>query len=167
MKSIRQYLEENVKKYSFRLRCLDKIPDELMDRLELSLKKYDIESMSNGKKTIIHRPRGFGDVGPREVFTYDFSIKVPATTANLRDDIAQILGRSLDEVILNNMIDEKELWDEDDKDVKNKKYKSILADDSYSEDEKVDNKKYHGDGFIKKFLKDREKDKDKHIEEFK
>ena len=80
MKSLAQYLAESEKTYEFRLRSLNEISDECMDRVESHMKKYNMESMSAPKKTIMHKPRGFGDVGAREIYTYDIKTKLPATT---------------------------------------------------------------------------------------
>ena len=71
MKSLAQYLAESEKSYKFRLRSLKEISDEHMDRIESHMKKYNMESMSAFKKTIMQpKPRGFGDVGPNEAVSY-------------------------------------------------------------------------------------------------
>jgi len=78
MKSLKQYLAESEKTYEFRLRSLNEISDEHMDRIENHMKKYNMESMGAPKKTIMHKPRGFADVGAQEVYVYDFATKLPA-----------------------------------------------------------------------------------------
>ena len=75
MKSLKQYLAESEKSYKFRLRSLKEISDEHMDRIESHMKKYNMESMSAFKKTIMQsKPRGFGDVGPNEVYISDMEL---------------------------------------------------------------------------------------------
>ncbi len=80
MKSLKQYLAESEKTYKFRLRSINEISDEHMDKIESHMKKYNMESMSAFKKTIMQsKPRGFGDVGPNEVYISDMELKLPAT----------------------------------------------------------------------------------------
>ena len=43
MKSLKQYLAESEKSYKFRLRSLDEISDEHMDKIESHMKKYNME----------------------------------------------------------------------------------------------------------------------------
>ena len=111
MKSLKQYLAESEKTYEFRLRSLNEISDEHMDRIEAHMKKYNMESMSSPKKTIMHKPRGFADVGAQEVYMYDFSTKLPATPHTLHEEIAGICGISLGQLIVNNMNEAEELWE--------------------------------------------------------
>ena len=53
MKSLKQYLAESEKTYEFRLRSLNEISDEHMDRIEAHMKKYNMESMGAPKKTLL------------------------------------------------------------------------------------------------------------------
>ena len=92
MKSLKQYLAESEKSYKFRLRSINEISDEHMDRIESHMKKYNMESMSAFKKTIMQsKPRGFGDVGPNEVYISDMELKLPATPIALQEEICKII----------------------------------------------------------------------------
>ena len=86
MKSLKQYLAESEKTYEFRLRSLNEISDVHMDRIESHMKKYNMESMGSPKKTIMHIPRGFGDVGPREIYMYDIKTKIKIPGIALRKE---------------------------------------------------------------------------------
>ena len=85
MKSLKQYLAESEKTYKFRLRSINEISDEHMDKIESHMKKYNMESMSAFKKTIMQsKPRGFGDVA-NEVYISDMELKLPTKCTTRRN----------------------------------------------------------------------------------
>jgi len=113
-----------------------------------------MESMSAPKKTIMHKPRGFADVGAQEVYMYDFTTKLPATPNSLHEEIASICGCSLGSMIVNNMNEAEELWDVADDSDDDEEAKSVLADADYSEAEKINTEDYYGDAYNQKMIKD-------------
>tara|TARA_B100000497_G_C7607528_1_gene364824 strand:+ start:605 stop:1099 length:495 start_codon:yes stop_codon:yes gene_type:complete len=152
MKSLKQYLVESEKTYSFRLRSLNEISDEHMDRIEAHMAKYNMESMGSPNKTIMHKPRGFADVGAQEVYMYDFTTKLPATPNSLHEEIAGICGCSLGSMFVNNMNEAEELWEvAEDSD---EEATSVLADADYSEAEKINPEDHYGDKFNEKLVND-------------
>jgi len=151
MKSLAQYLTESEKTYEFRLRSLNEISDECMDRVESHMKKYNMESIGSPKKTVMHKPRGFGDVGAREIYTYDIKTKLPATTNAIQEEIAGICGVSLGEMIVNSMNEAEELWEAEEE--SDEEAKSVLADADYSEAEKVKVEDHFGDAYNEKMVK--------------
>jgi hypothetical protein len=152
MKSLKQYLAESEKTYEFRLRSLNEISDEHMDRIENHMKKYNMESMGAPKKTIMHKPRGFADVGAQEVYIYDFATKLPATPNTLHEEIASICGCSLGNMVVNNMNEAEELWEIEEE--SDEEAKSVLADADYSEAEKIVPTDHYGDAYNDKMVKD-------------
>ena len=152
MKSLAQYLAESEKTYEFRLRSLNEISDECMDRVESHMKKYNMESMGAPKKTIMHKPRGFADVGAQEVYIYDFATKLPATPHTLHEEIAGICGISLGSMVINNMNEAEELWEVEEE--SDEEAKSVLADADYSEAEKIKPEDHYGDKYNEKMVKD-------------
>ena len=157
MKSLKQYLAESEKSYKFRLRSINEISDEHMDRIESHMKKYNMESMSAFKKTIMQpKPRGFGDVGPNEVYISDIELKLPATPNALQEEICRIVGCGMGSIIVNNMNESEELWD-DMEETTDEEPKSVLADAEYSDAEKVDHSENYGNEFVDKFVKEQPK----------
>lgn len=152
MKSLKQYLAESDKTYEFRLRSLHEISDEHMDRIESHMKKYNMESVGAPNKTIIHKPRGFGDVGAREVFMYDFKTKLPVTPNSLHEEIAGIVGCSLGMMIVNNMNEANELWEVEEE--SDDEATSLLADADYKEAVTIVSDDYTGDAYNAKMVKD-------------
>tara|TARA_B100001094_G_scaffold295635_1_gene317137 strand:+ start:4084 stop:4593 length:510 start_codon:yes stop_codon:yes gene_type:complete len=151
MKSLAQYLAESEKTYEFRLRSLDEISDDCMDRVESHMKKYSMESMGAPKKTIMHKPRGFGDVGAREIYTYDIKTKLPATTNAIQEEIASICGVSLGAMIVNNMNESEELWEVEEE--SDEEATSVLADAEYKDAEKIKVEDHYGDEYNAKMIK--------------
>jgi len=152
MKSLKQYLAESEKTYEFRLRSLNEISDEHMDRIENHMKKYNMESMGAPKKTIMHKPRGFADVGAQEVYIYDFATKLPATPHALHEEIASICGCSMGSMIVHNMKEAEELWEVEEE--SDEEATSVLADADYSEAEKINPEDHYGDKYNEKMVKD-------------
>lgn len=152
MKSLKQYLAESEKTYEFRLRSLNEISDDHMDRIEAHMKKYNMESMGAPKKTIMHKPRGFADVGAQEVYVYDFATKLPATPHTLHEEIASICGCSMGSMVVNNMNEAEELWEVEEE--SDEEAKSVLADADYSEAEKINPEDHYGDKYNEKMVKD-------------
>jgi hypothetical protein len=152
MKSLKQYLAESEKTYEFRLRSLNEISDEHMDRIENHMKKYNMESMGAPKKTIMHKPRGFAEVGAQEVYIYDFATKLPATPHALHEEIASICGCSMGSMIVHNMKEAEELWEVEEE--SDEEATSVLADADYSEAEKINPEDHYGDKYNEKMVKD-------------
>jgi hypothetical protein len=152
MKSLKQYLAESEKTYEFRLRSLNEISDEHMDRIEAHMKKYNMESMGAPKKTIMHKPRGFAEVGAQEVYIYDFATKLPATPHALHEEIASICGCSMGSMIVHNMKEAEELWEVEEE--SDEEATSVLADADYSEAEKINPEDHYGDKYNEKMVKD-------------
>ena len=55
MKSLKQYLAESEKTYNFRLRTVAEMSDDQLDKLEKHLARYNVESVSAPKTSIIQR----------------------------------------------------------------------------------------------------------------
>ena len=51
MKSLKSYLTESEQKYKFRIKMAEKFDDEIMNKLETVLEKYEVASISKPKKT--------------------------------------------------------------------------------------------------------------------
>lgn len=153
MKSLKHYLAENEKTYEFRLRSVVEMTNEQIDKLEMHMKKYNVESVSSPKKTIMQQtPRGFNaNLGPREVYITDISTKLPVTPATLKTEIIGICGISEGELIVNNKNEAEELWETEED--TNEEVSSVLADAEYKDSPKVDHSDYYGDGHIEKFVK--------------
>lgn len=160
MKSLKQYLAESEKTYEFKLRTVVEMSDEQLDKLERYLAKYNVESVSAPKKSILQKsPVGFGDYGPAEVHTLDIATRLAVTPHALHEEIARATGVPMgvirvhyasESVMLDEMEESEETQDEG---------KSLLADANYKEAEKVKAADHYGDAYNKKFVKNLPKSK--------
>jgi|TARA_X000000950_G_scaffold218249_1_gene262665 hypothetical protein len=80
MRKFVEYLTEAQKTYKFKVRVAGDLPEGFADRLESALTKYDIVSISAGKKTpISEKPLDFPQLQNMEVTHYDIEVNYPAT----------------------------------------------------------------------------------------
>lgn len=158
MKSLKQYLAESEKTYEFKVRTIAEMSDEQLDKLERFLAKYNVESVSAPRKSILQKsPAGFGDVGPSEVFTLDIATKLAVAPYTLHEEIARATGVPMGAFRVHykaegDLIEQEQEIQED-----NKESTSVLADPDYKDSDKIDHKDYYGDDFIKEFVKKQEK----------
>ena len=153
MKSLKQYLAESEKTYNFRLRTVAEMSDDQLDKLEKHLARYNVESVSEPKTSIIQRsPAGFGDIGPSAVSTLEIVTHLPCTPNVMQEEVAASTGISIGAIRVYNegeFIDEEE----DLENATDDESKSVLADADYSEAEKVEHKDNFGNEFVSNFVK--------------
>lgn len=94
MKSFQQYLTENKQTYKYRVRVANcDMTSDIVDRIELSLKKFDLVSMSKPKS---HPPEDrsyeFPDVGICEVHDFTVETNYPTNDAGIRAAVARAAG---------------------------------------------------------------------------
>jgi hypothetical protein len=88
MKTFTQILTESKKTYEFKIGLAGDMAEGFQDKLETALKKFDVVSMSNGKKTPIQeRPLDFPQLQNMEVTYYDAEVGYPTTPQVLQDYI--------------------------------------------------------------------------------
>ena len=153
MKSLKQYLAESEKTYNFRLRTVAAMSDEQLDKLESYLARYNVESVSSPRTSIIQKsPAGFGDIGPSAVTTLEIVTKLPSTPNVMQEEIAAATGIHIGAIRVYN---EGEFVEgiEDLEEEKTDEGKSVLADENYSDAEKVDHSDNYGNEFVAKFVK--------------
>ena len=92
MKSLKQYLTEAEKEYQYKIKFLDECTEEMQEKLEHVLSKYDLKNISAPKKSMFHKnPAGFTEAEAGEVHTIEATTKMPLPLL-VRDSIAQHCG---------------------------------------------------------------------------
>jgi|TARA_B110000908_G_scaffold163671_1_gene210516 hypothetical protein len=153
MKSLKQYLAESEKTYSFRVRTVAEMSDEQLDKLEQHLARYNVESVSAPKTSIIQKsPTGFGNIGPSAVTTIEIVQHLPSTPIAMQEEIAVATGVPLGAIRVYNEGDVTDI-EEELEDTAEPTGNSRLADADYSEAEKVDHKQHYGNEFVSNFVK--------------
>lgn len=85
MKSFTEILTESKKVYPFKIGIAGELPEGCEERLKTSLAKFDIKSMSKGKKTPIQeRPLDFPQLQNMEVTYYEVELNYPSTSQVLQ-----------------------------------------------------------------------------------
>ena len=153
MKSLKQYLAESEKTYKFKVQTVAHLTDEAMDKIEAYLARYNMESVSTPKTSIIQKsPAGFGNIGPSAVTTFEVELKLPTTPPALQEELANAANIHYGTIRVYN---EGEFVEgiEDLEEEKTDEGKSVLADENYSDAEKVDHSDNYGNEFVAKFVK--------------
>lgn len=89
MKSFVDHLVESEKRYEFKIRVAGELPEGFEDRLENNLKKYDLISLSQGKKTPIQEtPMHFPNLQNMEVTHFDAAVRYPTVAEHLKKYLA-------------------------------------------------------------------------------
>jgi len=154
MKSLAQYLAQSEKTYNFRLRTVAEMSDEQLDKLEKYLARYNVESVSAPKTSIIQKsPAGFGDIGPSAVTTIEIATKLPSTPNVMQEEIAAATGVHIGAIRVYNEGEFVEGIDDLEESDDSEEGKSVLADADYSDAEKVDHSDNYGNDFVEKFVK--------------
>lgn len=80
MRSFKDILTESKKTYKFLVRVAGDLPEGFAKQLETNLKKFDLVSVSSGKRTPIQeRPLDFPQLQNIEVHTFETEVKYPTT----------------------------------------------------------------------------------------
>src|SRR5210317_1452048 len=96
-----QLLTESKKTYEFKVGIAGTLDEGFTDSLETCLKKFDVNSVSNGKKTPIQeRPLDFPQLQNMEVTYYEVSLNYPTTRQVLEQYIPYCCDLPVSHVIV-------------------------------------------------------------------
>ncbi len=152
MKSLAQYIAESEKSYKFKVQTVAPMTEEAMDKIEAYLARYNVESVSAPKTSIIQKsPAGFGNIGPSAVTTFEVEVRLPTTPPALQEELANAANIHYGTIRVYNEGEFEEIHPLDEDDAE--EGKSVLADADYSESEKVDHSDNYGNDFVEKFVK--------------
>lgn len=80
MKTFAQFLTESEKTYKFFIRVAGEVPEGFEDKMEASLNKYEVKSLSSPKRTpISEKPLDFPQLQNMEVTHWEAELKYPTT----------------------------------------------------------------------------------------
>lgn len=149
MKSFTQYLTESKKSWKFKIKTIHELSDTQCDRIEAHLVKYDSKGLGAIKKSMLQStPRDFPSHRGYEVYTYEFTTNLVASGFQIQNEIQSMLG-------LRDGVLKVKSEHEPDSDIKEvKETESVLADEKYSEAEKVDSEEFYGDKYNTTFVQE-------------
>lgn len=113
MKTFTEILLESKKVYQFKIGYAGELPEGFEDSMESCLQKFEVTSMSAGKKTPIQeRPLDFPQLQNCEVTYWECDMSYPSTPQVLQEYIADCCGCSQSNFIVRNMNDPRENYQE-------------------------------------------------------
>lgn len=136
MKTLFEYVEQLTQKNEMRIKIACEITDEMMDKIERHLQKYDVEKVTAPSKTILQkRPMDFPNIEQAEIHIVDFTSTLPVSGDMVRNELAKLLGLPDGHIVVRGINDpreqEIEAAEQQDKDVK----KEAKLDKDYSKEE--------------------------------
>ncbi len=95
MKNFYEYLSSVKREYKYKLKLAIKVDDEIVDKVERVLKRYDVLEISKPKKSILQRNEiDFPDAGPVETWTISITTERPLVAQQLTNDLKKALNVS-------------------------------------------------------------------------
>jgi len=149
MKTLREYLSESKKIYSFKVKVAGDLPENFQENLKKSLDKYQIVTLEKMSTPVQESPMDFPELVNKEVTIFDLVVEYPITAPeisafikaqNISEECFRVRGSSEPSEIDQLLVDE----DAD----------ALLSDPYYKESAKVKHKDYFGDDFNRDFLKE-------------
>ena len=101
MKTLKEYIESVIQKHDVRIKLICDCNDDVCDRIEKHLEKYDAERISRPNKTILmKRPLDFPNVDMAEVYIIDFTANLPVSPEMLRQELVNLLSISESQIVV-------------------------------------------------------------------
>jgi hypothetical protein len=152
MKTFQEYLFENKKVYSFKVKVAGDIPENFETRLKDRLSRCNIVTFEKIKSSPVQKvSMDFPTLENIEVNTWSVIVEYPVTSPEIAKDIKEI---GLNEEYFRvrgagepSEVDQLEALEEPTK-------KSVLQDSEYKDNDNVKHKEYFGDEYNKNFLKE-------------
>lgn len=169
MPTLFEYIEQLKEKHEVRVKFACEVTDEMMDKIERHLQKYDAEKISSPSKTILQaRPLDFPNLDMAEIYIIDFTANLPVSNEMLHQELARILDVSEGRIVVRGANEAREQEQEEQAKDKKEEYKVKLgADYDKSEGSDVKAAEVFGDKFNGSLLKELKKISDSKKKEIK
>lgn len=160
MPTLLEYIEQLKEKHEFRVKIACEVTDEMMDKIERHLQKYDAEKISSPSKTILQaRPLDFPNLDMGEIYIIDFTSNLPVSNEMLKQELVRLLDVSEGLVVVRGANEDREIEQEEEKlQDKKEEYKPKVGAD-YDKSEAAEQKPadLYGDKFNTSLLKELKK----------
>lgn len=151
MKTLKEYLTENKKVYSFKVKVAGDIPENFQEGLKKSLEKYQIVTLEKMTTPIQENPMDFPELTNKEVTIYDLVVEYPITAPEISNFVKDMgVAEECFRVRGSSEPSEYEQLGMDD----DPSGSALLNDPYYKESTAVKHKDYFGADFNKNFLKE-------------
>lgn len=151
MKTLREYLAENKKVYSFKVKVAGDLPEGFQDNLKKSLEKYQIVTLEKMTTPVQESPMDFPELANKEVSIFDLVVEYPITAPEITNFVKDMgLPEECFRVRGSSEPTEYEQLTMDDE----LSGAALLNDPYYKESTNAKHKDYFGAEFNKNFLKE-------------
>jgi len=154
MTDFKQYLAESTKEYDYRIKVAGDLSEDFAAALETALKKYDVKSLSKGKKTPIQEvPLDFPNLKNQAVTIFELKTSYPASVFEMHSYISNIMRLQPNQLVVRKPGEPTEQYQAD-MNVKIKEFRSVLQDIEYKDAPKVKADEVYGDKANQSLLKE-------------
>jgi hypothetical protein len=150
MKTLREYLSENKKVYSFKVKVAGDLPESFQENLKKSLEKYQIVTLEKMTTPVQESPMDFPELANKEVTIFDLVVEYPITAPEI-SNVVKDMGMSEECFRVRGSSEPTEY---DQLLVKDEDKTALLSDPYYKESTNAQHKDYFGADFNKNFLKE-------------
>jgi phosphoketolase len=167
MTDFKQYLAESTKEYDYRIKVAGDLSEDFAARLETALKKYEVKSLSKGKKTPIQEvPLDFPNLKNQAVTIFELKTSYPASVFEMHSYISNIMRLQPNQLVVRKPGEPSEEYQEEIKAKAEQKseFRSVLQDVEYKDAPKVKADEVYGDKANQSLLKELFKAKKEKIE---
>ena len=165
MSTFTKYLTEATKTYEYKIKIAGDIEKDFGSRMETALQKYEVQSLSAGKKTPIQSlPLDFPGLSNQAVHIFDLKTSYPSSVHELKEYIADHMRCSPDMVVVRRAGEPTEEYQDQMQVATKSEYKNKLQDIEYKDAPKVTAADWHSHqanmSLLKELLKDRDLNKE-------
>lgn len=154
MANFKQYLVESTKEYSYRIKVAGDLSENFAAELQTALKKYEVKSLSKGKKTPIQEvPLDFPNIKNQAVTIFELLTSYPASVFEMHSYISNIMRLQPNQLVVRKPGEPTEQYQAD-MNVKIKEFRSVLQDIEYKDAPKVKADEVYGDKANQSLLKE-------------
>jgi hypothetical protein len=157
MTDFTQYLAESTKEYNYKIKVAGDLSEDFGSKLETVLKKYEVKTLSKGKKTPIQEmPLDFPNIKNQAVTIFELTTMYPASVFEMRALVADSMRLHPDQIVVRKPGEPTEEYQEEMKAKAEKKseFKSMLQDVEYKDAPKVKADEIYGDKANQSLLKE-------------
>ena len=153
MKTLKEYLTESKKVYSFKIKVAGELPESFQENLKTSLERCKVAKLEKISTTPIQSlPLDFPTMSNCEVHIFEVTCEYPITSPEISNDLKS-LGLTEETFRVRGSDEPSEMEQAAVEEPK----AEVLLTDAQAGNPKVKGKDYFGDDFNKTFLKDLEK----------
>jgi hypothetical protein len=157
MTDFKEYLAESTKEYNYKIKVAGDLSEDFGSKLETVLKKYEVKTLSKGKKTPIQEmPLDFPTIKNQAVTIFELTTMYPASVFEMRALVADSMRLHADQIVVRKPGEPTEEYQEEMKAKAEKKseFKSMLQDVEYKDAPKVKADEIYGDKANQSLLKE-------------